>query len=393
MLVLVLCLSWLLPLLAGPVAQTTVVLNVESAPAPKCFGFHKATFPQNVANATGSNVLEIGSQPNTADQSYTERANYQVRIPRDDTYYLWARVSRGFRCSEVFTVQFSSRPDVYHLDGDHRYNEMHWVCLSIDSLGPDGRLINTPVSLLLHQGNVTMTITSSPRNYHTYIDEFLLTTDRAMRPAGIYHSTPNVLAAGSSDRYPLFLLTQPVILAFKAAAGTLDGPCGMLLRCFVDAHNKIDGSNVLHFHYPKPVPVDAQHALSHGILGLVSFQAHLPRKAKYYLWARVWWAKKGDNELCCTLVKRPRAGSNSGWVDGSFSDQQFGTLHWVRYTVTADKLHPYAIPLPNGDLQVNLFSYQYQVKIAQLLLTTDPNFTPQGAVTLNEGTENAEGKK
>ncbi len=390
-LLLLLCLPWLLPVQAEPGGRTTVVLNADSVPAPRCFGFHKTQYPPNAANVARSTVLEIGRQTNAADKSYTEHATYPVRIPRDDTYYLWARVAWGVRWSDTLTVQFAGRAEVYHLGGEHRNNEMHWVCLSENGLSPDGRLVNAPVALPLRQGSVTMTVISGTRDYRTYIDEFLLTTDRAARPAGIYRSTPNVLAAGSPDRFPCFAAEQPVRLAFKAAAGTLHGPCGMVLRCFIDAHNKIDGSKVLHFHYPQTVCFDAQQGFRHGILGVAAVQLHLPYRAGYYLWARVWWAKEGENELCCTLVKHPKAGSNSGWVDGSFCDQQYGALHWVRCAVSADQQHPEAIPLPDGDLQVNLFAYQYHVKIAQLLLTTDPNFTPRGAYAPSGCAGNTEG--
>lgn len=367
-----LCLPWLQPVQAAPAGQAMVVLNADSMAASSCFGFHHALCPSSDLHGA---VLEIGAQGNAADTSYSEHVSYRVRIPRDDTYYLWARASWGFSCSDPLTIQFAGRTEVYHLAKDSPFNKMHWVCLC----GTGGHSGKDPIALPLRQGSVIMTITGGARDYHTCIDEFLLTTERTAHPLGIYRDTPHVLAAGSPDHGARCTAAQPVQLVFKAAAGALSGPCGMVQRYFIDLNNKLDGNKVLRFHYPQSVCFDARQGFRHGILGVASCQCRLPHGANYYLWARVCWARAGENELCCTLVKRPNAGSNGGCVDGSFSDQQYGVLHWVRCTVSADPQHASAIPLPGGDLQLTLFAYQYHVKIAQLLLTTDPTLTPHGA--------------
>lgn len=136
---LLLCLPCLLPVQAEPVGQTTVVLNVEGVPALKCFGFRKVAYPPNAARTERISVLEVGRQTDTEGKSYCEHVTYPVRIPRDDTYYLWARVSWGFQWSDTLTVQFSGRPERYHLGRDRCYNEMHWVCLNEHDAGAGWR--------------------------------------------------------------------------------------------------------------------------------------------------------------------------------------------------------------------------------------------------------------
>lgn len=378
---LVMCLVF--PLLPAGAAPTSshLVIDANGCLLRQCYGFRKIAYPLNSsAPARTANALAISTAPTTTAKSYTERVVYRFRVPRENTYYLWVRTMWGYCWSNSLTIQVSGVPGVFQLGGDNQYNVMHWVCLIREGSDLHGRKAGEPLPLRLQQGIVTLTIISGTRDYHVYIDQFLLTTDPHLHPTESYPSTPDLLTAEKPDHFPLFLDDQPNKLVFKAAAGQRTGPCSMVIRYAVDVNNNIVGNNVLHFHYPRTVCFDLQQGFKYGILGVASYQAPLPHAGVYYLWARICWGQDAENELCCSLLKNPQCnGSNSGWIDGSFSDQRYGALHWVRLNIGSDQHNPYALTLPSGMFELNLFAYEYNVKLTQLLLTADPHFIPFGA--------------
>ncbi|HEY3379427.1 MAG TPA: hypothetical protein VGL77_18265 [Armatimonadota bacterium] len=107
---------------------------------------------------------------------------YHVKIPATGTYYLWGRVRWSTGCGNSFLMNIAGVKGNWILGGDGTYEVLHWICLS------DG-----PRQLALKLKKGTVDFKLSAKESGTMLDQFLLTTDAKMVPAGIYTTTPNLL--------------------------------------------------------------------------------------------------------------------------------------------------------------------------------------------------------
>lgn len=132
---------------------------------------------------SGKKVMAIEKLPQ-GQKVAKDEVTYQVTIPENGVYYLWARVLWSTGCGNSFLFKSQGITGEWVLGGDGTYDAMHWICLS------DG---NRPRALQLKKGKITFTL--GAKESGTRADQFLLTTDRRYVPQGIYKATANLLVA------------------------------------------------------------------------------------------------------------------------------------------------------------------------------------------------------
>ena len=123
--------------------------------------------------------MEKGAKPSA------DSAIYNINIPADGDYYLWARVRWASGCGNTFYITAPGTAQAI-LGGDGTYDALHWVNW-IDA--------GKPKKLSLHKG--VNTITLGARESGTMVNQFLLTDDAKYRPAAAYFATPGFVKPAS----------------------------------------------------------------------------------------------------------------------------------------------------------------------------------------------------
>ena len=134
---------------------------------------------------SGNKVLAVPKVPPGEKVKYDE-VTYKVAVPADGVYYLWARTYWANGCGNAFEVKvqgYDTGKDAWVIGKDGTYDALHWVALTDDS--------KDPRPLRLHKGDVALTL--GAKESGSRVDEFMLTTDKEKRPAGVYKPTPGAL--------------------------------------------------------------------------------------------------------------------------------------------------------------------------------------------------------
>jgi len=126
----------------------------------------------------GKKVLGIPKMAKDA-KIEADSVDYQLNIPKDGTYYLWARVRWASGCGNTFYITAPGTTKAI-LGKDATYDALHWICWN-DA--------GKPKKLVLHKGVVTISL--GARESGTMVDQFLLTNVATYRPASVYNATPN----------------------------------------------------------------------------------------------------------------------------------------------------------------------------------------------------------
>jgi hypothetical protein len=175
-------------------AATTLVFEAETVSRVEVVGFTVRKMPEDPAGpASGNYVLAVPRQEWQAHHGRAKVA-FSLHIPRAGIYYLWMRTRWSYAIDNNDRGQFFNRVSVV-IDGqkdipqlvgnDTTYHVLHWVPLN----DRDGSQHLMPVTL--KKGLVTLTVEAQPEG-GVVLDELLLTTDAAFRPAGAIPPTVTV---------------------------------------------------------------------------------------------------------------------------------------------------------------------------------------------------------
>ena len=111
------------------------------------------------------------------------------------------------------------------------------------------------------------------------------------------------------------------------------------------------------------VPASAGKSSADDKKGQALLDVKIPGEGKYFFWARVWWAGECSNSF---IVE----------IDGSQSftfgeDNTFKCWHWVKAVGRID--------LSKGKHQFKIREREQNIRIDQVLLTSDKRYVPVGA--------------
>jgi hypothetical protein len=166
-----------LALSAACAAAATVVVEAESAvetEAPMAAASCAAPADTDVGHAaSGGSWLSIPEKAGNPPALNKGFAKYEVEIPADGGYYLWARVLWGGECSNSFTVQIDDLEPVL-LGEDMTFGVWHWVRHPVSRMAK-------PVTL--SKGRHTVIFRN--REDGVALDQFLLATEKRFVPVGI----------------------------------------------------------------------------------------------------------------------------------------------------------------------------------------------------------------
>jgi len=152
--------------------------------------FHVRKYVEDPSGVVSNNkVLEI---PKVAkgEKVKADEVFYHVNVPETGTYYLWARCLWSTGCGHSFTLKMEGFPTSgWVLGGDATYDSLHWVTISDSGDNSGGKL--RP----LHLKKGQMKIMLATRQAGVMVDQFILTTDPKLLPAGVYKPTKGLLVA------------------------------------------------------------------------------------------------------------------------------------------------------------------------------------------------------
>ncbi len=280
-----------------------------------------------------------------------DAATYKINIPKSGIYYLHVRVLWGdigpeFRYSNSLGIKISTHKGALRKVSSSTYDTMHW-CPMYESVG----MIKP---LQFKKGEVTITLIALVKN--TKVDQLLLTTDKKMKPQGIYKATPGAVHI------------EPVTtIVWEAETAKIEtGKSFRVEKYKKDPSGKISGDqqkNVLAI----PILQEDEKLQSDS----ASYQINIPKDGIYYLHTRVLLAffYGGSRGLNVKIS----AYNSARW---KVTSSTYDTLHWCPLYESSGVLKP--LQLKKGVVTITLVAVESGVKVDQLLLTTDKYFNPTG---------------
>jgi len=131
------------------------------------------TVKTNGCDGASGAFLEIAEGVGNPPKLNSGKAEYEVEIPEDGAYILWARVEWNGECSNSFTVMIDGRPPILFGE-DMTFHTWHWVKYPVSRMAK-------PITLEAGKHKITF----ANREDGVRIDQILLTTNRRYTPMGI----------------------------------------------------------------------------------------------------------------------------------------------------------------------------------------------------------------
>lgn len=159
---------------------TTLVWEAESAKlSGKTFVVEKYGADPKGQKASGGKVLKV-PKVKRGEKIERDSVTYQVKIPADGKYILWARTISGGKDS--IGIRINDSKDMRHIGGDAICDVLLWRRLND---------FNKPRFIDLKKGIAKITVVALYPG--SAADELMLTTDSRKKPVGVYKPTPNLL--------------------------------------------------------------------------------------------------------------------------------------------------------------------------------------------------------
>lgn len=162
---------------SAAVAQAAIItVEAESAAeveAPMALATNAAPAADVGHTASGGAWLQIPEGAGNPPKLERGFARFEIEVPADGGYYLWARVLWGGECSNSFTLQVDDAAPVLFGE-DPTFGTWHWVRY------PASRMAK-PVQLTAGRHVVVF----RNREDGVALDRFILTTEKRFTPVGI----------------------------------------------------------------------------------------------------------------------------------------------------------------------------------------------------------------
>ncbi len=154
----------------------TVLVAAESATeteAPMALVTNAVAASDIGHTASGGAWLAIPEKAGNPPKLEKGFAKYEIDIPSDGGWYLWARVLWDGECSNSFTVQIDDGAP-FLFGEDMTFNVWHWVRYPVSRMAKP---------MALSKGRHTIVFRN--REDGVALDQFLLTTEKRYVPVGI----------------------------------------------------------------------------------------------------------------------------------------------------------------------------------------------------------------